>query len=98
MAKYRIAWLPGDGIGKDVLDAVRIVLDALKFDAEYIEGDIGWEFWKHEGNPLPDRTIKMLKTTDACMFGAITQSLRKKRQRSSIPSLRERGMSISVPS
>ena len=36
--KYRIAWLPGDGVGVDVLDAARIVLDALKLDAEYIHG------------------------------------------------------------
>lgn len=91
MAKYRIAWLPGDGIGKDVLDAVRIVLDALKFDAEYIEGDIGWEFWKHEGNPLPDRTIKMLKTTDACMFGAITSKPKEEAAKELDPELKGKG-------
>ena len=33
MARYRIAWLPGDGVGNDVMEAARIVLDALKFDA-----------------------------------------------------------------
>ena len=27
MAKYRIAWLPGDGVGNDVMEAARIVLD-----------------------------------------------------------------------
>ena len=43
MASYKIAWLPGDGVGNDVMEAARIVLDALKFDAEYIHGDIGWE-------------------------------------------------------
>ena len=42
MAKYRIAWLPGDGVGNDVMEATRIILDRLKFDAEYIHGDIGW--------------------------------------------------------
>jgi 3-isopropylmalate dehydrogenase len=42
MARYRIAWLPGDGIGNDVMEAARLVLDALKLDAEYIHGDIGW--------------------------------------------------------
>ncbi len=36
MAKHRIAWLPGDGIGKDVLDATKIVLDGIGFDAEYM--------------------------------------------------------------
>ena len=36
MAKYKIAWLPGDGIGVEVMEAARIVLDKVKFDAEYI--------------------------------------------------------------
>ena len=72
MAKYKIAWLPGDGIGKDVMDCAKLVLDAFKFDAEYISGDIGWEFWCQEGDPLPKRTIEMLKKTDCALFGAIT--------------------------
>ncbi len=72
MPKYKIAWLPGDGVGKDVMDAARIVLDTLKFDAEYVHGDIGWEFWKHEGDPLPLRTIDLMKKTDCALFGAIT--------------------------
>jgi homoisocitrate dehydrogenase len=42
LAKYRVALLPGDGIGKDVMEAAKIVLDALKLDADYQEGDIGW--------------------------------------------------------
>src|SRR5262249_42735648 len=61
MAKYKIAWMPGDGIGKDVMDATKIVLDAMKFDAEYQHVDIGWDFWCKEGNPLPDRSIKALQ-------------------------------------
>jgi isocitrate/isopropylmalate dehydrogenase len=72
MAKYKIAWLPGDGIGKDVLNAAKIILDELKLDAEYIPGEIGWEFWCKEGNALPERTIELLKKTHCCFFGAIT--------------------------
>lgn len=72
MAQYRIGWLPGDGIGVEVLEATRIVLDRLDLDAEYINGDIGWEFWCKEGDPLPQRTIDLLKNVDAAMFGAIT--------------------------
>ena len=45
MPKYRIALMPGDGIGKDVMDAAQIVLDKIGLDAEYIPADIGWEFW-----------------------------------------------------
>ena len=60
MAKYKIAWLPGDGVGNDVMEAARIVLDKLNLDAEYTHGDIGWEFWKTEANPLPERTVELL--------------------------------------
>jgi len=69
---YKIAWLPGDGVGNDVMEAARIVLDAVKLDAEYTHGDIGWEFWRSEGNALPDRTLDLLKASDVALFGAIT--------------------------
>ncbi len=66
MKKYKIAVLPGDGIGIDVTNAAMKVLDAVGFSdmVEYTWGDIGWEFWKTEGNPLPDRTIELLKNSD----------------------------------
>jgi isocitrate/isopropylmalate dehydrogenase len=72
MSKHRIAWLPGDGIGVEVMDATRIVLDSLELDAEYIHGDIGWDFWCREGDALPKRTIELLESVDAALFGAIT--------------------------
>jgi 3-isopropylmalate dehydrogenase len=72
VAKYRIAWMPGDGVGKEVMQAARICLDALNFDAEYLDAEIGWDLWMKEGNPLPDRTLEILRGTDACLFGAIT--------------------------
>ncbi|MBN2365382.1 MAG: isocitrate/isopropylmalate dehydrogenase family protein [Calditrichaeota bacterium] len=72
MPKYRIAWLPGDGVGHDVMEAARMILDELRLDAEYIPGEIGWELWKHEGNALPDRTLEMMKDTTCALFGAIT--------------------------
>ncbi|NOR22317.1 MAG: isocitrate/isopropylmalate dehydrogenase family protein, partial [Candidatus Aminicenantes bacterium] len=52
MPKYKIALLPGDGVGNDVMEAAMIVLEKIGLDAEYIEGDIGWEFWCKEGNPV----------------------------------------------
>ncbi len=91
MAKYRIAWLPGDGVGKDVLVATKIVLDKLQLDAEYIHGDIGWEFWKNEANPLPDRTIEMMKTTDCALFGAITSKPKEEAARELVPELQGKG-------
>src|ERR1051325_1663093 len=72
MAKYRIAWMPGDGVGNDVMEAARLVLDRLQLDAEYVRCDIGWKFWCTEGNALPDRTVKALKETTGGLFGAMT--------------------------
>jgi len=97
MPKYKIAWLPGDGIGNDVMEAARIVLDALKFDAEYLPGDIGWEFWKHEGNPLPDRTVQLLKSTDVCLFGAITSKPKEEAAKELDPALADKGFVYSSP-
>lgn len=91
MAKYTIAWLPGDGVGIDVLNAAKMVLDALGFDAEYVPGDVGWEFWCSEGNPLPDRTVEMMKGTDCCLFGAITSKPREEAAKELAPHLWDQG-------
>ena len=92
MATYRIAWMPGDGVGNEVMDATKIVLDAMHFDAEYVHADIGWDFWCNEGNPLPDRTIEILKGTDAALFGAITSKPREEAQEELIPELQGKGL------
>lgn len=97
MARYKIAWMPGDGVGNDVMEAARLVLDAMKFDAEYIPADIGWDFWCKEGNPLPDRTIKILKETDCALFGAITSKPRDEANEELDPSLRNKGLSYFSP-
>jgi len=97
MAKYRIAWLPGDGVGYDVMEAAQMVLDALSFDAEYVPGDIGWEFWKTEGNPLPDRTLEVLRQTDACLFGAITSKPKAEAEKELDPSLQGKGYEYFSP-
>jgi isocitrate/isopropylmalate dehydrogenase len=91
MAQYKIAWLPGDGVGNDVMEATRIALDALKFDAEYIHGDIGWEFWRHEGEPLPKRTVDMMKNTDCALFGAITSKPKEEADEELDPELKDKG-------
>ena len=44
MSKYKIAWLPGDGVGPELADLAKIVLNTLGLDASFINGDIGWEF------------------------------------------------------
>lgn len=97
MAQYRIAWLPGDGVGVEVMEAARICLDALKFDAEYLHGDIGWEFWRTEGESFPQRTIDLLKNCDAAMFGAITSKPVKEAEKELIPELQGKGLVYRSP-
>lgn len=97
MAKYRIAWLPGDGVGVDVMDATKIVLDRLGLDAQYLHGDIGWEFWCREGDALPLRTIDLLKNVDAALFGAITSKPAKAAAAELGPALQNTGLMYRSP-
>ena len=97
MAKHKITILPGDGIGKEVIEAAKIVLDEIALDAEYIYGDIGWEFWCKNGNPLPERTIEMLKKTDCCLFGAITSKPKEESEKELSPELQGKGLSYYSP-
>ena len=97
MSKHRIAWLPGDGIGQEVSAAARLVLDAAGLDAEYVHGDIGWEFWCAEGDALPPRTLDLLGSTDCAFFGAITSKPAADAARELAPELRGRGLSYRSP-
>ncbi len=97
MAKYKIGWLPGDGIGIEVLEAAQIVLDKLQLDAEYLHGDIGWEFWRQEGDALPQRTVELLNNVDAAMFGAITSKPVRSAEQELVPALRGQGLVYRSP-
>jgi isocitrate/isopropylmalate dehydrogenase len=97
MSKYRIAWLPGDGIGVEVMAAARLVLDALDLDAEYVHGDIGWELWCREGDALPERTVKLLEDVDTALFGAITSKPVKAAAAELSPALQGQGLTYRSP-
>lgn len=97
MAKYRIAALPGDGIGGEVMAAARIVLEALQLEADYIHGDVGWEFWRTEGNALPARTVEMLKSCDCALFGAVTSKPKEEAEAELSPELKGKGLMYESP-
>lgn len=97
MSKYTIAWLPGDGIGNDVMDATRVVLDSIHLDAEYVHGDIGWEFWCKEGDAFPQRTIELLRRVNAAMFGAITSKPVTAAESELVPDLKGKGLIYRSP-
>jgi 3-isopropylmalate dehydrogenase len=77
MAKRTVVTMPGDGIGKVVLPESIRVLETVGFDAEYVHADIGWDFWVRDGNPLPQRTLDLLKEHGLGLFGAITSKPKK---------------------
>jgi 3-isopropylmalate dehydrogenase len=97
MSKYTIAWLPGDGVGSEVMEATRICFDALRLDAAYPHGDIGWELWRTEGDALPERTCQLLRSCHAAMFGAITSKPVKDAERELIPELQGKGLVYRSP-
>ena len=97
MSKRTIVAMPGDGIGRVVLDETIRVLNAAGFEADYVEGDIGWEFWKKEGNPLPQRTIDLLAKHKIALFGAITSKPKDEAARELDPSLQGKGLVYSSP-
>jgi isocitrate dehydrogenase (NAD+) len=87
-----IVSLPGDGIGKTVLKEAIRVLDAAGFEAEYVHGDIGWDFWVNEGNALPERTIELLEKHKIGLFGAITSKPKQEADKELSPELQGKGL------
>lgn len=71
----KIAVLPGDGIGKEIVDEALKVLDVLNksFDlnAEWEEAAIGGAGFDEAGDPYPESTQKLVKQSDAVLLGAV---------------------------
>lgn len=67
----KIAVLPGDGIGKEIIEQAVRVLQALgeSFSLEY--ADVGGAAYESSGHPLPDATLKLAQAADAVLFGAV---------------------------
>ncbi len=86
-----VVTMPGDGIGKTVLPEAIKVLKAAGFEADYVHADIGWEFWKNQGNPLPQRTIDLLTEHKIGLFGAITSKPKDKALEELDASLKDKG-------
>jgi isocitrate dehydrogenase (NAD+) len=92
-----IVSMPGDGIGKVVLPEAIRLLDKAGFKANYVHGDIGWEFWCKEGNALPQRTIDLLAQHKIGLFGAITSKPKDAANKELDPSLQGKGLSYFSP-
>jgi 3-isopropylmalate dehydrogenase len=91
MNKRTVVVMPGDGIGKVVLRENVRVLEAVGFDADWIEADIGWHYWMTEGNPLPQRTLDLIAEHKVALFGAITSKPKDAAARELAPELQDKG-------
>jgi tartrate dehydrogenase/decarboxylase / D-malate dehydrogenase len=72
---YRIATVPGDGIGKEVIPAGRQVLEALassqrSFKFEFENFDWGGDYFRQHGRMMPEDGLDDLRRSDAILFGS----------------------------
>jgi 3-isopropylmalate dehydrogenase len=67
----RVAVLPGDGIGPEIIAQARKVLQKLGLPIEFKEAPVGGAAYEAAGDPLPAATLKVAKEADAVLFGAV---------------------------
>ena len=71
MSRIKIAILPGDGIGTEIVAEALKVLDALDLKFECEQAVVGGAAYDAHGHPLPDATLKLAQQADAVLFGAV---------------------------
>ena len=67
----KIAVLPGDGIGTEIIEQAVRVLNALDLKFEMETAPVGGAAYEAHGHPLPESTLKLAKESDAILFGAV---------------------------
>ena len=67
----KIAILPGDGIGREIVAQAVRVLDSLDLKLETETALVGGAAYEAHGHPLPESTLKLAQAADAVLFGAV---------------------------
>ena len=67
----KIAVLPGDGIGPEIVAEAVKVLEALDLKLEMETAPVGGAAYEAAGHPLPESTLNLAKSADAILFGAV---------------------------
>lgn len=67
----KIAILPGDGIGPEIIAEAVKVLNALNLPLTMEYADVGGAAYEKHGHPLPEHTLKLAQEADAVLFGAV---------------------------
>jgi isocitrate dehydrogenase (NAD+) len=68
---HRITLIPGDGIGPEVTDAGRLVVEAAGVDVDWDVQDIGLRAWDQRGEVLPGRTISSIRGSGIALKGPV---------------------------
>ncbi|PTT83866.1 3-isopropylmalate dehydrogenase, partial [Pelomonas sp. HMWF004] len=71
MTIKKIAVLPGDGIGPEIMAEAVKVLNALNLPLQLDWADVGGKAYETSGHPLPPATLKLAHEADAVLFGAV---------------------------
>jgi len=69
---YTITLIPGDGVGPEISEATRRVIEATGVPVKWDIQDAGEEIYKKEGNPLPVRVIDSIKENKVAIKGPVT--------------------------
>ena len=72
---YKVAVLPGDGIGPEVMDVsleiLKKIAEKFSFSFEFESADVGGIAIDNHGHPLPESTLELCKRSDAILFGSV---------------------------
>lgn len=88
--KKKVLVLPGDGVGTEVCDAALMVLEQFQLPIEFTYGDIGFEYWKQEGDSVPYATWQKIAESDAVLLGAVTSKGKEAALKELAPHLKEK--------
>jgi len=77
MAAHRVTLVPGDGIGPEVTDAARAVVDATGVAIEWVVREAGEPAIAKEGDPLPESVLESIRETGCALKGPVTTPIGK---------------------
>ncbi|MEJ2313876.1 MAG: isocitrate/isopropylmalate dehydrogenase family protein [Nitrospirota bacterium] len=74
---YKVTFIPGDGVGPEIAEATRRVLEATGVEFDWDVQEAGEDVYEKEGTPLPDRVIESIKRNRVAIKGPITTPVGK---------------------
>ena len=81
MGKHLICLIEGDGIGHEVIQAAKYVLEGIQvmgeLEFEWLHAQAGWELFERTGDSIPEATLETAKSAEATLFGAATSPSKK---------------------